>query len=356
MQKKVVNADKKNSNAYETKTLSKIVTSLDVARIAGVSQTSVSRVFNPQSSRVVGQETRDKITKVASELGYRPNIIARSMVSRKIGIVGIVVGSPIGPFTNKTIFSLLTNFQKKGLQCLIFTVERGQNMTTIFERVLQYQVDGIVITAAALSEEMDNLFIENNTPVILFNRVVPGSNASSIYCDNIKAGRAVGKLFGDIGFKRIAHVTYEKDATSAVERKMGFYGMLREYGISNIKEYRSDFTYEAGRKVGMQILNENNIPDAVFCASDLIAMGIMDVARYEFGLKIPEDISIVGFDDIDMASWPSYDLTTVRQPIDLLVNNTIDAMIQLITNKTKDPIFKTIDTLLIERGSTIGIK
>lgn len=356
MAKKIINSTEKNANELIKKKLNKMVTSMDVARIAGVSQTSVSRVFNPHSTRGVGQETKEKIIKVARELGYMPNFIARSMVSRKIGILGVVVGSPMGHFNNKVIWSLLTKFQKDGMQCLIFTVENGQDINIILQRVIQYQVDGIIIMAAALSNEMANLCIENNTPIILFNRFVPGLNASSVYCDNIKAGRIVGSFFGDSEFKKIAHVTYVKDTVSAVEKKIGFYGMLREYGINNIKEYRADYTYEAGRKVGWEILNQGNSPEAIFCTSDMIAMGIMDVARYEVGLKIPQDISIVGFDDIEMASWPSYNLTTVCQPIDLLVNNTIDTLTELINNKFREPAYKVVETTLIQRGTTIKIK
>lgn len=330
----------------------KLVTSTDVAKLAGVSQTSVSRVFNPESSRTVKEETREKVLKAAKELGYRPNFIARSMISKRTGIIGVVVGSPVGPFYNKIITSLIVKLQNEGKQCLLFTFESGQNIEIILQRVLQYQVDGIIITAAALSHDMANICIENETPIILFNRFVPGLNASAVYCDNIEAGRMVARLFAEAGYKNIAHVTYDKDSASALERKIGFYGMLREFGIYKVQELSSDYTYDSGYETGMKLFNKGNPPEAIFCTSDLIALGIMDAARIEFGLKVPEDISVVGFDDIEMASWKSYDLTTVRQPVDELIEDTINLLDLLIETRSFEPVFKVVKTKLIQRRST----
>ena len=229
-------------------------------------------------------------------------------------------------------------------------------MDQILHRVLQYQVDGIIITAAALSNDMADICIKNETPIILFNRLAPGLNVSSVYCDNIKAGRSVGKLFAGQGFKNIVHITYEKDSISTVERKVGFYGKLRENGIYNIQELKSDYTQSSGFKSGMELFSQSVIPEAIFCASDLIAIGVMDAARYKFGLKIPQDLSIVGFDDIEMASWQSYNLSTVRQSVDLLVKETIDVLFKLIEEGSENPIYKLIETELILRGTTMNAK
>lgn len=331
----------------------KIVTSMDVARLAGVSQTSVSRVFNADCSREVKQETREKVLAAAKKLGYKPNIIARSMISRKTDIIGIVIGNPVGPFYTKIITSLTAKIQEQGKQCLMFTVESEQDIDIILERVLQYQVDGIIITAAALSREMANLCIQNDTPVVLFNRFVPGLNASSVYCDNIEAGRIVAQYLAESGHENIAHITYKKDSSSVIERRIGFYGMLREYGIYNVVEEVCDYTYESGYNVALKLLKQENRPDAIFCTSDLIAMGAMDVARFEMGLKVPEDIAIVGFDNIPMASWSAYDLTTVNQPVELLVEETVNTLSQLIEKPSIGPISKMLKMDLVKRGSTL---
>lgn len=349
--------DKADISTKEKKEINKpksnrVVTSMDVAELAGVSQTSVSRVFNTDSSRGVKQETREKVLAAAKELGYKPNIIARSMISRKTDIIGLVIGNPVGPFYTKIITSLTSKIQEQGKQCLIFTVDSEQDIGRLLERVLQYQVDGIIITAAALSREMANLCVQNDTPIVLFNRFVPGLNASSVYCDNIEAGRAVAQYVAERGHKNIAHITYKKDSSSVLERKFGFYGKLRELGIYNVIEEVADYTYESGYNAALKLLTQESRPDAIFCTSDLMAMGAMDAARFKMGLKIPGDLSIIGFDDIPMASWEAYDLTTVNQPVELLVEETVNTLTQLIDNPENGPIVKMLKMELVKRGST----
>lgn len=323
-----------------------------MARLAGVSQSSVSRVLNADSSREVKEKTREKVLAAAKELGYKPNIIARSMISRKTDIIGVVVGNPVGPFYFKIMMNLMTKIQERGKQCLMFTVEAGEDIDKILQRVLQYQVDGIIITSAALSREMANLCIQNETPIILFNRFVPGLNVSSVYCDNIEAGRIVAQFLWEKGYKNIAYVGYEKDTATEVERKIGFYGKLREYGIYNVVEERADYSYESGAKVAIRLLQKENPPEAIFCSSDLIAIGAMDAARFEMGLKVPEDVSIIGFDDIPMAVLPSYNLTTVHQPVEELGDETMDVLSELIENPGKAPITRMLRMEIIERRST----
>ncbi|MGB5823113.1 MAG: LacI family DNA-binding transcriptional regulator [Proteocatella sp.] len=330
----------------------RLVTSVDVARLAGVSQSSVSRVFNSDSDREVKANTREKVMEAAEALGYKPNIIARSMISRKTDIIGVVIGNPVGPFYSKIMMNLITKIQEQGKQCLMFTVEAGQDIDIILQRVLQYQVDGIIITAAALSPDMANLCIQNETPIVIFNRFVSGLNVSSVYCDNIEAGRIAAEHLWNKGYRNIGYIGYEKDAASEVERKVGFYGKLRECGVYNVLEDRSDYTYESGYKAALRLLGRENRPDAVFCSSDLIAMGAMDAARYGMGLRVPEDVAIMGFDNIDMSSWPTYDMTTVHQPVDELGEETLRVLGELIKKPGMAPINKMLRMELIEREST----
>lgn len=342
--------------ACNNDSINNIVTSVDVARLAGVSQSSVSRVLNGDSSRNVKPETKERVLAAAKELGYKPNIIARSMISHKTDIIGVVIGNPVGPFYFKIMLNLMTKIQELGKQCLMFNVKTGENIDKILQRVLQYQVDGIIITAAALSPEMANICIENKTPIVLFNRFVVGLNVSSVYCDNIEAGITVAKFLWEKGCKNIGYIGYEKDAASEIERKIGFYGELRKYGIYNVLGERADYTYESGYAAAIRLLRQDNKIDAIFCSSDLIAMGAMDAIRFEMGLKVPEDVSVVGFDDISMAGWSTYDLTTVHQPVEELGDKAMDILSQLIENPSKAPIIRMLRMEVVERGSTNKIK
>lgn len=345
-----------HSSVKKTAKFNKLITSRDVARLAGVSQSSVSRVFNPNSERNVKPEIREKVLKAAKKLGYRPNYIARSMVSKNTGIIGLVVAQPIGPFYNEIITKIVLELQFNGYQCLVFIQESEENIDTIIEKVLQYQVDGLIITSSALSKEIMQLCLGNEIPFILFNRLIKEFNISSVYCDNKEAGRKVAKLFINLGFKRIANITYKKDSAITMERKEGFCSELKENGITNVTEIPSDYSYDSGYKIALEVLSKPDKPEGVFFASDLIAIGFMDAARNKFGMKIPEDISLVGFDDIEMASWKSYNLTTISQPIDKLANNTVDVLLKLIKTGNQKSIIKSIDTELILRGTTPKIK
>lgn len=347
---------KQKKKFFNKSSAGRVITSIDVAKLAGVSQSSVSRVMNADSSREVKVETREKVLNAARELGYKPNIIARSMISHKTDIIGVVIGNPVGPYYSKIMMKLVTKIQESGKQCLMFTVKSGEDIDKILQRVLQYQVDGIIITSAALSREMANISIKTETPIVLFNRFVPGLNVSSVYCDNIEAGRIIAQFLWENGYENIAYVGYEKDSASEIERRVGFHEKLREYGVYNVVEERSDYTYESGYKAAIRLLKVDNPPKAIFCSSDLIAMGAMDAARLEMGLKVPEDVSIIGFDNVPMAAWPSYSLTTVHQPVDELGDETMDVLLSLIKNPGIGPITRVLKMQLVERGSTNNIK
>ncbi|MEG0051148.1 MAG: LacI family DNA-binding transcriptional regulator [Terrisporobacter sp.] len=332
------------------------VTSKDVAKLAGVSQSTVSRVFNPNSNREVKPDIKEIVLDAGKKLGYKPNIIARGLVSKKTNMVGVVVANPIGPFYSKIITELTSKLQQNGAQPLIFTLEDQEDIQKIIDKVLQYQVDGVIITSSALSVEMADECIENDLPTVLFNVYKNHNKISCIYSDNRESGRMVAKLLVDTGHKNIAHITYKKQAFTIVERKQGFYEELKKHGLEYIIEESCDYTYEAGYEVGLKLIQKKNIPDGVFCVSDVIAMGVIDAIKNESDLKIPEDIAIIGFDDIPQASWKSYDLTTIHQPVELLIDKSVDALFKLINKTSTEDIIEKISTEIVIRQSTRNIK
>lgn len=330
----------------------KRVTSKDVAKLAGVSQSTVSRVFNPNSDREVKEDIKQRVLEVGRKLGYKPNIIARSLASKRTNMVGVVVANPIGPFYSKIITDLTSKLQQNGAQPLIFTLEEQEDIQKIIDKVVQYQVDGVIITSSALSEKMADECIENRLPTVLFNVYQKNSNISSIYSNNMESGRMAAKLLADTGHKNIAHITYKKPALTIVERKIGFYEELKKYGIEYITEESCDYTYEAGYEVGIKLLKRKSIPDAVFCVSDVIAMGVIDAIKNESNLKIPDDIAIIGFDDIPEASWKSYDLTTIHQPVGLMIEKSVKALFKLICEDNTEEIIEQVNTEIVIRKST----
>lgn len=173
---------------------------------------------------------------------------------------------------------------------------------------------------------------EGQTPVILFNRYVPGTGASAVCCDNFEGGREVALRLAEAGHKTPAFIAGLDDASTSADRQRGFRAGCAEAGLPEPQLITGgDFTYETGYQ-GMQTLcAKGPRPDAVFCANDIVAIGAMDAARRELGLKVPEDVSIVGFDDIEMSAWPSHDLTTVRQPMNAMLDKVIAEVDRLLT-------------------------
>ena len=332
-------------------TLNKSVTSKDVARIAGVSQATVSRVFNSTGKSTVKVEARERVLQVAKEIGYRPNLVARGMISGQTNIIGLVVGDSLGPFYNRIINSFVEKIQAIGKQCLVFKVPRQDQLTQIIERVLQFHVEAVVITASAVTKVMTEVITENEVPVILFNRFIPGIDVHTVYVDPVVGAGLVAEYFYKNGHSNIGYIQFTKETGEELEKKIGFYSKLRQYNINQVKEETSGYDYQEGLDAGLRMLTKAQPPSAIFCTSDLIAMGVMDAARYKLGLRIPEDVSIVGYDDIEMASWETYSLTTIHQPVDEMIEEVVRMLDAVLREEDGGDKIKVISPKLIERGS-----
>lgn len=325
--------------AEEKKTiLNRSITSKDVAKLAGVSQSTVSRSFSSVDGAGVKKEIREKVFQAAKELGYRPNLVARGMISGKTNMIGLVVGDNLGPFYNRIVDMFVEKVQEKGKQCLVFKIPRQEQINAIIERVIQFRLEGVIITASAMNRMMTETMIENDIPVVLFNRFIPSVNVNMVYVDPIEGGKLVAELLYEKGHKNIGYIQFDRETSEEMEKKIGFYSQLRQHQIYNMKEEKSEYSYQSGYDAGIRMLQEEDRPTAIFCTSDLVALGVMDAAREVFGLQIPRDLAVVGYDDIEMASWKSYQLTTVQQPVELLIEKTV----QIINDKIENPSNKTV--------------
>lgn len=331
------------------------VTSYDVARAAGVSQSAVSRAFSPTAS--IAQKTRDKVLKAAAELGYQPNAIARSMSSargeqaQKSGMVGVIVTRLENPFFAHTIALLSKHLEAGNWHMLLFTVDREDEVDGALNALLQYKLDGVIILSALLSSHMARVCQAQGTPVLLYNRSAEGLGVSSIEIDNYGGGRAAADLLCESGHQRIAFIAGESgDATSAL-REAGFVDRLAEEGLEVFRRESGDFTFESGREAGLRLLARQDRPDAVFCASDVMALGVLHAARHELGLDIPSDFSLVGFDDIPAAAWPGHRLTTIRQPIRRMIREAADMLTLRMTDPDAKPETRHFDGELILRDT-----
>jgi DNA-binding LacI/PurR family transcriptional regulator len=324
------------------------ISSIDVARLSGVSQSAVSRCFTPGAS--ISVKSREKVLKAARELNYTPNIIARSLVQKATQIIGIIMTRYKSPFYSRVLGEFILRIQEQGYKTMLLNIGNDESVGGVLSTALQYQVDGLIITSATFSSTMVESCISSQTPVVLFNRYSMHNELSAVYCDGMDGGRKAADLLLP-KHKYFACIKGEEESSTSRDRSHGFIRRLEEKGITKIPFERGDYSYESGYAAAEYLLNKKNPPDAIFCVSDLMAMGAMDAARYKFGLKIPEDISIMGFDNIEMASWSSYDLTTIRQPVTTMVNATIDQLFHSIKDGD-ETVIRKIKTELIQRSST----
>lgn len=324
------------------------VTSLDVARQVGVSQSTVSRTFSNDTT--VAPKTRLKVMKAARELGYTPNAIARSLSMQQTRIVGILVSHTSSPFQPYVLEKLIQGLQRNGRQALVFTPGPDQEFDDILPAVLQYQVDALIVTAATLSSEVLCEFERKGTPVILFNRYTPGEATSAICCDNIEGGRMVANLLLDAGHRRLAYIAGNENSSTNRDRMKGFTDRLWERGAAKAQVEQAQYTYEDGYAAAKHLMELPTPPDAIFCAGDIIAIGAVDLAR-DMGINVPQELSIIGFDDIPMASWSAYSLTTVREPVDEMIELTMRVLVERLEKPDTEPIIKLLPGNLIRRRS-----
>ena len=325
------------------------VTSLQVAKKAGVSQSAVSRVFTPGAS--ASQATIDKVKKAANDLGYRPNVLARAMVSGKSRIIGVVVAYLENQFYPEALERLSNSLQAQGYHVLIFMAGKNmQSLDGVVEEILDYQVDGIVAASVAMSSTLAERCKFAGVPMVLFNRSQDLPSMSAVTSDNIAGGRKVAEFLISGNHKKIGYISGWEGASTQRDREAGFISCLANSGFTLHNRQVGNFVMEEAKEATRKMFSSDP-PDAVFVANDHMALAVMDTLRYELGLKIPQDVSVIGYDDVPASAWPAYDLTTVRQPVNKMVQETVEILIEKINNTEIKPRRVKIDGPLIIRGS-----
>ena len=329
----------------------KKVTSLEVAKLAGVSQSAVSRVFTPGASS--SKKTNELVRNAAKELGYRPNILARSLITGRSRIIGLVVAYLDNYFYPEALELLSSALQKKGYHVLVFMAAKtAGNIDDIVDEILDYQVDGIIAASVAMSSELATRCGAAGVPIVLFNRTQDDKRLSAVTSDNILGGQKVAEFLIATGHRKISYISGWEDASTQRDREKGFEDELTRNQLSIFSRESGNFNSDEARQAARRMFTGEEIPDAVFVANDDMAFAVMDVIRFELDLKIPEDVSVVGYDDVPVASWPAYNLTTVRQPANRMVAEAVSILMDSIENKTNEPRRIEIDGPLIIRGST----
>jgi DNA-binding LacI/PurR family transcriptional regulator len=323
--------------------------SIHVARLAGVSQSAVSRTFTPGAS--VSDDTRRKVIEAADSLGYRPNALARNVLGKPSNLIGVVMGEITNPFYPEVLELLLSELEARGFRVLLKRLGEADNADEAVEDVLRFRVRGAVVTSSVISAAMAERCGRSDVPVVLFNRRIDDPIVSSVCCDNVESARTVANYLLDCGHRHCAFVSGAEAAMTNRDRQKGFLDRLAERGIQNVPILGGENSHRVGHQAAMELLQAPTRPDAIFCASDILAFGVIDALRSS-QIRIPQEISVVGFDDVPMAGWPIFDLTTVHQRRDHMVRQAVDALVRRINGTPSPDGVQLVPGELIFRGTT----
>ena len=305
------------------------VTSSAVAKRAGVSQSAVSRVFTPGASASVA--TKEKVIKAASELGYRPNRLARGLITGRTRMIVLVVAYLDNQFYPLALEGLSQALQEKGYHILVFMAKNTPaSVTKVVQELIDYQVDGIIAASVAVSGDLAKRCAKAGIPIVLFNRGQDESKLSEVTSDNIAGGRSVANFLVAGGHKQIAHISGWQGSSTGRDRAIGFTQALKLHGITNIPLIDGMYDRQVAAQATRDLFKARKKPDAIFVGNDHMAFAVMDVLRADLNLSIPGDVSVIGYDDVPLAAWPSFNLTTVRQPLDQMVCTAVDLLMSSI--------------------------
>ena len=328
----------------------------EVAQKAGVSSSTVSHVIN--NTRFVSPETRKRVEMVIAELGYRPNILARSLRVGETKTIGLILPDSANPFFAESGRQLEEAAFQSGYSLILCNTDGDLVKEKCYTEVLlNKQVDGIIFMATG--DDMQSLreLVSRQLPVVIVDRFMDHMELDEVVTDNHQSGYLATNFLITNGHRRIAIIRGPSNITPSAQRVTGYHQALTEANLlaDPALEATGDFRAESGYLAAQQLLKQKQPPSAIFACNDLMAIGALR-AIHEAGLRVPEDISLIGHDDIEMASYIQPTLTTIAQPITQLAETAIQWLVERIELPSLPPRQTVLANRLVERQSTRRIE
>lgn len=329
---------------------SRPVTLADVARLAGVSASAVSRTLTAGAS--VSPATREQVQKAISLLKYRPNRIARSLSTSRSGIIGVAVTHLDNEFYPTFIEELSSQLAVASYRMLLFVTRGALALDPLVDELLAHRLDGLVLASSSLSSKLAKECKQYGIPVVMFNNTDVLSDVASVAGDNFAGGRTVAHFLIAGGHERYAFIAGVEDSSATQEREAGFMRGLLEGDLPRPLRACGSYTFVDAAVATRELLRRDDAPDAIFCANDQMALSALQVAQFEFGLAPGRDVSVVGFDDVPVANWPAFSLTTFSQPLKMMACRVAELVLGAASGKPILGIRERIAGELIVRTST----
>lgn len=324
------------------------ITLKDVAELAGVSRAAVSRTFTEGAS--VSTKTRDKVERAADALGYSPNMLARSLTTRKTQLVGLVSNNFHNPVFLQ-IFDLFTRIiQDRGLRPLLVNLSDETDPARSVRLLRQYSVEGVIVATSHLPDGFARAFRDAALPVVhTFGRASVAQDVPVVGIDNVEAGRMAAKTLIARGYRRLGFLGGPEQASTTQDRLAGFADAAAEHGLPVTASFAGAYSFEAGRAEMVRLL-QATVAEAYFCADDVLSIGAL-AAVQGVGLKVPADLGIIGLNDMEMAGWANIALTTIHQPFEAIIRSSIDLIISSFSDPGRLPEVRLFPCHIVERST-----
>jgi LacI family transcriptional regulator len=329
------------------------VTSHDIAADAGVSQSTVSRALRDDPR--VAPETVARVKASAARLGYLPNSAARSLITRRTDTIGVIVSGITNPFYPELLDVLHDEFGLSGYRTVLVNERTDGRGLDALPQLRGRSVDGLVFVSATLGSTLPDEVRRSGIPVVLLNREIDSDTVDRVVSDNVGGGRIAADALADLGHRRIGLLAGPLNASTARDREAGFLGRLAERGldVDDRLVRRGEYSHQSGYQGCLELLAADPRPTALFCANDVVAFGALDAAR-RAGVAVPGELSIVGYDDVEMAGWEVFSLTTVRQPLRQMARRAARMLVERIEGDPALPGRREVFPAGLVRRNTTG--
>ena len=325
------------------------VTLKEVALRAGVSRSAVSRTFTDGAS--VSEKMRRKVKKAAKDLGYSPNALASSLTTGRTKLIGLVSNNFHNPIFLE-VFDLFTRgLQDRGLRPLLVNLTDETDPEHSVRMLRQYSVDGVVVASSTLPPAFAKAFRDAGVPVVhSFGRYSSAPVVHVVGIDNVECGRMAAQTLIARGYTNVAFLGGPESATSTQDRYKGFVAeMVNQTSIRTTSSFAQAYSFDAGRQEMLRLLSHDPA-QAYFCGDDVLTIGALS-AIADRGLSVPNDIGVIGLNDMEMAKWENINLTTIHQPIRQIVNSSIELMVAMLDEPDRYPEARIFPCSIIERGT-----
>jgi DNA-binding LacI/PurR family transcriptional regulator len=330
------------------------ITLKDVAERAGVSRAAVSRSFTLGAS--VSIKTRAKVERAAAELGYSPNMLASSLTTRRTKLIGLVSNNFHNPVFLQIFDQFTLGLQEHGLRPLLVNLSEETDPARSVQLLRAYSVDGVVVASSELPDGFAAAFVQAQIPVVhAFGRAGPARDVNVVGIDNVQAGRMAAQTLIARGYTRLGFMGGPQNATTTQDRMEGFLAVTsRHPQIQASVSFATAYQFEAGR-AQMTRLIASGPAEAYFCGDDVLSIGAMSAAT-DAGLRVPDDIGLIGLNDMEMAGWANINLTTIHQPFEAMIRSSIDLMIATLAEPNRLPEARLLPCRIVERGTLRALR